>query len=183
MIYARKCIISEITDEEKRTFLHDNHIQGDVQSKVNLGLKYNGKLVSVMTFGKSRFSTKYEYELLRYANVLNHSVIGGASRLFKHFIKLHHPSSIITYSDKRWNTGTLYKNLNFKFLHTSAPNYFYFKPNNILTLFSRIQFQKHKLAKKLDNFNPELTEWQNMVFNGYDRIWDCGNDVWIWTNN
>ena len=29
-------------------------------------------------------------------------------------------------------------------------------------------------------FDPELTEWENMKINGYDRIWDCGTDVWAW---
>jgi hypothetical protein len=23
-----------------------------------------------------------------------------------------------------------------------------------------------------------LTEWENMVNNGYNRIWGCGNSVW-----
>lgn len=45
---------------------------------------------------------------------------------------------------------------------------------------SRIKYQKHKLLKLLKAFSPSLTEWENMKNNGYDRIWDCGNDVWIW---
>ena len=35
-------------------------------------------------------------------------------------------------------------------------------------------YQKHMLQEKLEKFDPELTEWENMVKNGYDRIWDCG---------
>ena len=42
---------------------------------------------------------------------------------------------------------------------------------------SRIQFQKHKLKDKLETFDPNITEWENMKANGYDRIWDCGNMV------
>jgi hypothetical protein len=44
---------------------------------------------------------------------------------------------------------------------------------------SRQKFQKHKLKDKLEVFNAELTEWHNMQNNGYDRIWDCGNMVFI----
>jgi len=29
----------------------------------------------------------------------------------------------------------------------------------------------------LETFNPDLTEWENMKVNGFDRIWDCGNLV------
>jgi hypothetical protein len=38
-----------------------------------------------------------------------------------------------------------------------------------------MNFQKHKLAKIIKVFDPNLTEWENMQLNGYDRIWDCGN--------
>jgi hypothetical protein len=48
-----------------------------------------------------------------------------------------------------------------------------------LQIYSRVNFQKHKLPKLLKEFDPTQTEWENMINNGYDRIWDCGNDVWI----
>ena len=44
-----------------------------------------------------------------------------------------------------------------------------------------MKYQKHKLPKLLEAFDANLTEWQNMQNNGYDRIWDCGNDVWKWS--
>ena len=46
-----------------------------------------------------------------------------------------------------------------------------------LQRYHRMGFQKHKLKNKLENFDPELSEWENMQVNGYDRIWDCGNMV------
>ena len=42
-----------------------------------------------------------------------------------------------------------------------------------------MKYQKHKLKDKLQIFDPNLTEWQNMQLNGYDRIWDCGNFVFV----
>ncbi len=47
--------------------------------------------------------------------------------------------------------------------------------------FSRLQFQKHKLKNILENFDPNLTEWENMQLNGFDRIWDCGNLVFSYS--
>jgi len=38
---------------------------------------------------------------------------------------------------------------------------------------------KHNLKDKLQIFDPNLTEWQNMQLNNYDRIWDCGNFVFV----
>ncbi len=66
----------------------------------------------------------------------------------------------------------------FLLLAYSKPNYIYTKENDIVG--SRIQFQKHKLKRKLEVFNEDFTEWQNMLKNNYDRIWDCGNRVFIW---
>jgi hypothetical protein len=43
-----------------------------------------------------------------------------------------------------------------------------------------MEFQKHKLSKKLSIFDANKTEWDNMIVNGYDRIWDCGNRKFVW---
>ena len=61
------------------------------------------------------------------------------------------------------------------------PNYFYFKPGYAVR-FHRFGFRKSVLDNKLDLFIPELTEWENMKLNGYDRIWDCGSLKYEWTN-
>jgi hypothetical protein len=35
---------------------------------------------------------------------------------------------------------------------------------------------EHKYNKgELSYYNPDETEYINMIKNGYDRIWDCGN--------
>ena len=115
----------------------------------------------------------------RYCSKIGYQIIGGTSKMLSYFIKKYKPTSIITYADKRYSDGKFYEKIGFKKTNLSKPNYFYFKGNS--GLMSRIQFQKHKLKDKLDIFNPELTEWENMQLNGYDRIWDCGNFVFVMT--
>lgn len=58
--------------------------------------------------------------------------------------------------------------------------YYHYYSADYSTLESRVSYQKHKLCDKLDIFDPKLTEWDNMRANGYDRVWDCGTDVWLW---
>jgi len=178
IIYARKTKVIVLDKSQVKNFLNDNHNQGYNSSTINLGLYHNDELVSVMTFSKSRYNKKYEWELIRFCNKLNHNVIGGAQKLFSYFIKTYNPTSIITYSERRLFTGKVYEKLGFEFLHFSAPNYLY--TNNYQDFYSRIKFQKHKLSNLLEIFNPDLTEWENMRLNGWDRIWDCGNSVWEW---
>lgn len=179
-IYARKCIIKELKSTEIKDFLNNNHLQGFINSSINLGLYHNNELVSVMTFSKPRFNKKYDYELIRFCNKLNTSVIGSASKLFNYFIKNYNPKSIISYANRRFSNGSIYEKLGFKFLRKTAPNYFYFKPS-IRMLMSRNQFQKHKLANLLDKFDENLSESENMFNNGYRRIYDCGNLVYGYT--
>ena len=179
-IYARKCQVKLINKETSNSFLIDNHLQGKCISSVRLGLYYNDELYSVMTFGKSRYSKKYEYELIRFCTKLNHTVIGGASKLLKYFERNYNPQSLISYANRRWSQGKLYDTLGFEYTHTTQPNYQYLKYDEFpIKLYSRQQFQKHKLKDKLEIFDENLTETENMYNNNYRKIYDCGNKVYI----
>ena len=58
----------------------------------------------------------------------------------------------------------------------TAPNYFYFKINDLnYELHSRLKFQKHKLKSILPIFDPLKSEHANMEANNYLRIYDAGN--------
>lgn len=180
IIYGRLTDIREVSSVDEREFLEENHIQGYISSSVAYGLYFNGNLVSLMTFGKSRFE-KNTIELLRFCNKMGVTVVGGASKLFKKYIVDFDPISIVSYSHRGRFSGNLYKLLGFTFSHSSKPSYYY--TNDYREIHNRIKYQKHRLPKLLENFNTDLTEWENMQNNGYDRIWDCGNNVWVFRRN
>ena len=179
-IFARKCEIRKVNHSEATQFLDNNHLQGKCISSQHYGLYFNNELVCLLSISKSRFSKKYEWEITRFCNKNYYSIVGGFSKLLKHFIKNHNPNNIVTYADKRLSLGGLYLKNDFKYLQDTPPNYYYFYNTKDYVLFNRIAFQKHKLEKKLKTFSPERTEWENMMDNGYDRIWDCGNMVFEW---
>ena len=180
-IYARKCEIREVEYNKSLTFLNDNHIQGGSVSSHRIGLFYKGKLVSLMTFSSLRKSLgltpkKGSYELIRFCNKLNTTVIGGASKLLKHFEKTYKPKEIISYADRRWSNGNLYYQLGFEFIHNSSPNYFYVKEGSVKRE-SRFKYRKDVLVRQ--GFNKDLTEKEIMVERGYRRIYDSGNKKFI----
>lgn len=178
-IGARKCQIRPLTRKESNEFFEINHIQGSCISKLSYGLIYNDQIVAAMSFGKPRFSRSYQWELLRFANKMNTSVVGGAGRLFNTFVNENFPASVISYCDLRWNTGNLYTKLGFAHIGDSGPNYWYTtKKYNLLE--NRMRYQKHKLKTLLPVFDPDKSEWENMIDNGYDRVWDCGNSTYLW---
>ncbi len=178
-IFARKCQVRAVSSLESALFLDENHIQGNCVSSLRYGLYNNNQLMCLMTFGKARFNKKVQWELLRFANAKFTNVVGGAGKLFSYFIRAHQPSSVISYCDLRWNTGGLYTKLGFTEIDKSGPNYWY--TSRYIKLESRMRYQKHKLSEILPLFDPTKTEWENMQANGYDRFWDCGNKVFIWT--
>lgn len=174
-IFGRNCIIKEVSSKESKEFLEKNHVQGNINSKIKLGLYYKDELVSLMTFGNLRrslglYSFSGGYELFRFCNKLNTNVIGAASKLLKYFINNYNPNEIITYADRRWSTGGLYEKLGFEFIHNSKPNYFYVF-NNIRK--NRFGFRKDVLIK--EGYDSNKSEHQIMLERGIYRIYDCGS--------
>lgn len=172
-IGARCCEVREVDAELSKKFTNKYHLQGHVNSSVNLGLFYKDKLVALMTFGKPRYNKKYDWELLRYCTMGDFSIVGGASKLYKNF-KRNYKGTIITYADKRWSNGNLYRQMGFTELPDSNVAYYYVKDG---VRYSRVKFQKHKLEKILPHYNKELSESENMMLNGYNMVYDCGNKV------
>lgn len=175
-VFARKCVIKDVDTKQAREFLDHNHIQGYVNAKEKYGLFYENELVSLMTFGISRFDKKSDYEMLRFCSKQGGTVVGGFSRLLKHFTK-NHEGKLISYADRRYSDGNVYSENGFVLVRKSEPGYSYIK-TPYSNLMNRQKFQKHKLPSLLESFDPQKTEWENMVDNGYDRIWDCGNYVY-----
>lgn len=181
-IYARKCIIKEISSKEKIEFLDQNHLQGPSISKINYGLYYNDELVSVMTFGKLRKNMNQvhkegHFELIRFCNKLNTTVIGGASKLLIHFIKTEKPLNIISYANRDISNGNLYEKLGFNKVHETTPGYHWYKSG---IRYNRFNFRKSNLIKQGED--PNKTEYEIMLKNGYYRTWNSGNIKYKWNN-
>ena len=176
-IYGRKTRIEILDKKIASQFFDDNHIQGNTNFSVCYGLIYNDMVVAAMSFGKSRFNN-YEYELLRYCNLLYTNVVGGASKLFSYAKKTLKFNNIVSFCDVRWGTGKMYEKIGFNLIKINGPSYIY--TNNYRTLESRMKYQKHKLADLLPIYAKDLSEWENMQNNGYDRYWNSGNMVFLW---
>ena len=116
-IHGRKCIIKEIDNNTSNEFMNENHIEGESDSDVNIGLYYNDVLVFVLSIKDN--------EIIRFANKLNYVVIGGFNKSLNYFIKTYKPNEIISYIDIRWSEGKIYENNGFELIEKSKPNLFY----------------------------------------------------------
>jgi hypothetical protein len=174
--YARNCEIKEVSSNESKLFLENNHIQGNVNSKIRIGLYQKGNLISLMTFSKGRIlmgGKDTEWELNRFCNLIGIRVVGGASKLLKFFIEKYKPNKIVSYSDIRIFGGEMYKSLGFEFVSKSKPNYWYVING---MRHHRFNFRKSVLVKK--GHNSTKTEKEIMFELKHYRIYDCGNIRW-----
>jgi DNA invertase Pin-like site-specific DNA recombinase len=178
-LYARKCSVEIITNTEAKLFHNKNHISGYVNSSINVGLFSDGNLVSVLSILKSRFDKLFQYEISRYSTQLGYTVVGGLSKMFKFFIREYDPESCMTYSDLRFGEGLCYEKIGFSYSTTTPPNYFYTKRGS-LVYENRMKFMKSKLIN-MPGYSKEKTEFDIMQENNYLRIYDCGNNKYVWT--
>lgn len=178
-IYARCTNVVELTSSETREILDSNHIQGYCPAQYCYGLVHNDELVAAMTFSKHRNGIGKDrgegsYELVRF--VTSKTVVGGASKLLKHFIKTHSPSLIVSYSDNKYSVGNLYKTLGFTLEKSNRAGYGYYSPKE-KKMYHRYKFAKHNLVKQ--GFDSSLTEFEITDSLGLLRVWDCGTKTWV----
>ena len=139
-----------------------------------------------MTFGHVRYkSNSSEYELYRYCVKSGYSIVGGASKLFKHFLLDYCPTMVVSYSDNDYFLGDIYPKLGFKYDKQCALSYFWFGSD----VRKREQCQAHKLKEAY----PELyqkaidegaSNKENYIMTalGYKKVFRSGNTRWIYEN-
>lgn len=165
-VFARKCELKEVPVKEKTAFLGANHIQGATGTKINLGLYFQGELVSLMcfnSFNHSSYKHQYDWELTRFCSKTGTTVVGAASKLFKAFLK-HYQGSVVSYSNITKTKGNLYSLLGFSLRGIGRPNYVWVgkKKGEFLTRY-QTQFKNEKKI---------------MEAKGYIRVCDAGTKVW-----
>jgi hypothetical protein len=179
IVYARACLVKEITASQARNFCQLNHLQGyGSGAAVKLGAFYEGELLSVMTFSKPSISKGQRaaedgvWELHRFCVENGVRVIGIASRLLKYFERNYDWNKIFSYADLRWFKGDLYEVIGFNYMNETKPNYWYFKKLE----------RKHRFSLRKTVSDKRFTEWQLRKSQGWNRIWDCGNKKFIKEN-
>jgi putative hef-like homing endonuclease len=185
VIYARKCKIVDVKGKMATQFYNNNHIQGQCKASHHIGLEYDGVLVACMSFSKrsklsgSKTLIDGEWELIRFCNLKNHRVVGGASRLMKHFISEFSPTIITSYSANDISDGQLYKALGFEKFNDGQISYWYIE-HGTYKRYHRSTFAKAGIVRRgwKDKVDNTWTERQVMEMKPFFRIYDAGTTGW-----
>jgi hypothetical protein len=178
--FARKLQIVEVNHAVATKFYDRSHLQGSTTALFHIALADGDTNVAMMSFARARPSQGLPdngFELVRFASQPFTAIAGGASRLFSWFVKMHRPSAIVSYADRRWSDGGLYRQLGFTLERINPPSYSYLE--NYIKRFFRFNFRKEVLASALGDIGDDK-EWDIMRSLDYDRIWDCGAYRFIW---
>lgn len=176
-LYARSLGVTEIPGDLAAKFEADNHLQGKATGSINIALVDKGNnIFGLMSFGKPRFDTQYEYELIRLCYRIGYGIIGGAEKMFKYFIEKYKPSSVLTYCSLAKFTGAVYNRLGFSIVKRNPitePNYVWVDAHSVEVL-SRYKTIKKDLVGK--GFGTEeMTEDEIMMSRNFLKIYDSGN--------
>lgn len=180
-IYARNCEILKLFPSVTDEFLSKYHIQGTCRGQeVSLGLVKDNVLYMVMTFGKPRYNKNYAVEILRFATLPGYRVIGGASKLFKYFVKTFEIDSIISYCDLSKFNGDVYEKIGMTYLRSTQPQEIWSKGTKKITA----NFLRQRGYDQLfgTNYGKGTSNEQLMLENGWLPVYDCGQSVYVYGN-
>lgn len=188
-IYARNTEIRELPRKDEKTFFNDNHLQGYIKSEICYGLYYYDKqnqkeeLVAAMSFSNPRYGNKEkaDWELLRFCSLDDTTVVGGASKLFSHFLKEYDPNTVMSFANYDISNGKIYEKLGFEFIRYSNPSFTW---SNL----DGTEFYSWYLinSKGYDNvFHTQhgkgTSNDQLMIDAGFVKVYNSGNKVYLWT--
>lgn len=128
-------------------FFDENDINGFIQGKYYITLKYDNEIVSSIIIEETN-DYGASWKILRYTNKLNHKVMNG---LFKMLGSFTHHGGIISFVDRSLYDGKEYFDNGWKLLDETDEDYFWTNGNTII-----------------------LKEETNIP-KGYSRYYNCGN--------
>lgn len=166
-----KVAILTIKSTVANDFHSENHYVGPCKSKISYGVFSGDRLVACASFGSPTRQSSNEWELMRMSSVHDIRVHGIWSKILKEFIRHYSPSSVVSFSDNRLFSGSVYEKIGFKLDGEVRPDYYWVKGGR--------RFHKSGLRKKGDEKVSGLTETQLREAQGYRKIWDLGKKRWL----
>lgn len=155
-IFARKCKIQNLNNQEASVFFQENHLMGNGSGRT-YALKFGEETVAAI---QVRWISKKEslLDISRFCTKNGTSVVGGYSKLISHIEKIEQPKAIQTFVDKRYGDGSYLKKFGFEL-----------KNEDLSFCWTDFKNTYHRM-----NFPGN---------SGYDKglykIWDCGQAKWV----
>lgn len=153
-------------------FMLINHVNGYLLAESHIGLFYNNELIGVMTYSKD---VSGGYTILQNAALVSEN--SNTKMMLTYLLSITSSADISVVIDRSFDIDSSFLDCGFRLVENILPKYKYI---DIKT--SRINGRV-----SFDNINvdidEDLPEYESMIIEGYDRVWDCGYEKLIYKTN
>lgn len=178
-VYARNCVVKEIDKKSCDQFLDKYHLQGTCNNqKIKIGIFLEDCLIGVMTFGKPRYNSNYNYELIRLCCCKN--IVGGEEKMFSYFVDHYSPNNIISYCDASKFTGKVYSKLGFVYKSTSQPAKHWYNIKTEQHITDNLLRQRGFDQLFGTSYGKGTSNEELMKQNKFVEIYDCGQMTFVY---
>lgn len=175
--HGRKAKVITLSLDEISNFLNAHHLQGYIKAKYNFGLIADGEIIAAANFSdtrsmKDKGDSYLSAELVRFASIDGVTIVGGLSKLIKHFLKQVKVNDLMTYADRDWSIGKGYDKLGFELTAITTPAFLYLDQESLIRYFP------HRLPKKVlaDFENQAILNLEDyLAANNFIKIFNTGN--------
>jgi len=158
--------IEHISLVDAKQFLDINHLEGFISANVFLGCISNEELLSIISFKKIEENI---YDITQICTKCNHVVLDGYKEIEDIFVNKYHPNILLGSSNRRWDNGSIFEELNFDFIQNSKPTVFFFrKPDYVL-------YTESEISMRLETIDDTLSLTENAFRQNFRKILDSGN--------
>ena len=168
-------VIEEISREQAEEFLNKFDVMNFTESQVYIGCRYKNDIIGVQAYGAQRYNSNYAWELIRLYFDPNYYVEGAESAMQRLFEKTYKPKSIIQYCDIQMFCGKACERMGYQNIGVTKPGYVWISGDYVLTRYKTVKNELVELGFG-DGLNSEA---DIMYENGFRRIFNCGNKVYV----
>lgn len=174
-VKSSSVIVTEISREQAEEFLNKFDVMNFAESQVYIGCKYKGSIIGVQAYGAQRYNTNYAWELIRIYFDPKYYVEGAESAMQIKFEESYKPKSIIQYCDVQMFSGKVCERMGYENIGMSKPGYVWISGDYVLTRYRTVKNDLVDLG-----LGDELdSEADIMSRNGFRRIFNCGNKIYV----
>jgi len=169
-VYARKCIVKELSKKEEIDFFNKTHINGFAKSRKCLGLYFKDELIAAMSV-RIPYQKKYKdtIEIARFSTALNTAVIGGLSKLLKKisaYAKKEKFLKVLSYADRLFGEGDGYKTCGFSYEGNTGLSYWYTD--------GRVRISRFSVMSVDGKSQKEVARERKLY-----KVWGCGSNIYM----
>jgi len=183
-IHGRETKLISIDNNRLMEFLEVNHLNVPIKGKYKYGLEKDQELMAVMSFSKGRQIDRENvvynsYELLRFCNMLDTTVVGGFSKLLSHFTIIQNPDDVMTYVDCDWSDGQSFLAMGFEYSETIPAFEFWLNTKTGDREYPHLVLKKSADQQGMDSFATEVEKESFLQKTGYIKVYNSGSYKFI----